>query len=127
VPPPVGLGGGEHATSAAHVTEGTLAGAVGTTSGHARNTGHGTTSTPRLGRRLHAGAAGDGVGLTAVLGEGRVNLLDDVGTDGRGEHRGEHHSGASAFTTVNLNEGTRGLDSTSMGITSLEPRKNNSP
>jgi hypothetical protein len=109
VPPPVGLGRGEHATSAAHVTEGTLACAVGTTTGHAGNTGDGATGTPRLGRRLHASAARDGVGLTAVLGEGRVNLLDDVGADGRGEHRGEKHSGASAFTTVNLNEGTRGL------------------
>ena len=46
VPAPVGLGGGEHVTAAAHVAEGSLTGTVGTTSAYTGDTCHGTTSTP---------------------------------------------------------------------------------
>ena len=46
MPPPVGLGGGEHVTSTAHVAEGTLARAVSTASANAGNTGDGTAGTP---------------------------------------------------------------------------------
>ena len=46
VPPAVDLGGGEHVTSATHVTESTLAGPVGTATADTRNTGHSTTGTP---------------------------------------------------------------------------------
>jgi hypothetical protein len=116
VPLPVGLGGGEHATSSAHVTEGTLACPVGTTTRHAGDTRDGATSTPRLGRRLHTGTAGHGVSLAAVLGEGRVDLLNHIGADGRDEHRGEDDVDGSAFTTANLNEGTRGLRKSAVSV-----------
>lgn len=53
VPPPPDLGGGEHTTATAHVTEGTLARALGTTTTDTGDTGDGTTGTPRLGRCLH--------------------------------------------------------------------------
>lgn len=52
VPTAPWLGGGEHATSATHVTESTLAGTVGTATTYTRNTGDSTTSTPGLGRSL---------------------------------------------------------------------------
>ena len=52
VPTAVGLGGGEHVTATAHVSESTLTGAVSTTTPDAWNTGNGTTSTPGLGTGL---------------------------------------------------------------------------
>jgi hypothetical protein len=52
VPSSPGLIGAEHATSTAHVTEGSLAGARGTSTGHAGNTGHSASSTPRDSRSL---------------------------------------------------------------------------
>ena len=52
VPPPVGLGGGEHVTTAAHVTESGLAGTVSTTSANTGDTCYSTTGTPRFGTGL---------------------------------------------------------------------------
>lgn len=43
VPLPPDLGGGEHATGTAHVTEGSLTGTVSTTTGDTGNTGDGAT------------------------------------------------------------------------------------
>jgi len=77
VPPPVDLGGGEHVTSTAHVTESSLAGTVGTTSTDTGNTSHGTSSTPGLGASLVTGITVDAVGLSVVLG----NLVMDEGHD----------------------------------------------
>mmetsp|Transcript_2620 Transcript_2620/g.4773 ORF Transcript_2620/g.4773 Transcript_2620/m.4773 type:complete len:274 (+) Transcript_2620:357-1178(+) len=87
VPASPDLGGGEHATSTAHVSERTLSGSGGTTTGHTGDTGHSTSSSPRLGRGLHTSLLGDGVGLTRVLGHQVVNVVHDVGTDG-GSHHG---------------------------------------
>ena len=52
VPAAPDLQGSEHVATTAHVTEGTLAGAVGSTTTDAGNTGNGTSSTPRFGRSL---------------------------------------------------------------------------
>ncbi len=46
VPATPGLCGSEHTSSTAHVSERTLAGPVGSTSTHTRDTCHGTTSSP---------------------------------------------------------------------------------
>ena len=46
VPASPGLGGVEHTSATAHVTESTLAGSVGTTTRDTRDTGDGTTGTP---------------------------------------------------------------------------------
>lgn len=54
VPASVHLRRREHATTAAHVAERTLARAVGTTTTDTGNTRHGTASTPRFSRRLMA-------------------------------------------------------------------------
>ena len=52
MPASISLGGSEHVTSAAHVTESTLAGSVGTTSADTGNTCDGTTGTPGFGTGL---------------------------------------------------------------------------
>ena len=49
------LGGREHAAAAAHVTERTLARAVGTATGDAGNARHGAAGTPGLGGGLVTG------------------------------------------------------------------------
>jgi hypothetical protein len=69
VPASPGLGRGEHATLAAHVTEGTLTRARVTTTSNTGNTSNGTTSTPGLGRVLVTSARRNGIGLAAVLGK----------------------------------------------------------
>lgn len=61
--------GGEHVTTSGHVTEGGLAGSVCSTTANSWDTGDGTTGTPGLGRGLVTSVAGDGVGLSLVLGD----------------------------------------------------------
>jgi hypothetical protein len=46
LPSAVGLGWGEHTTTAAHVTESSLAGTVGTATSNTGDTCNSTTSTP---------------------------------------------------------------------------------
>ena len=70
VPLPPGLGGSEHSTTSAHVTESGLTGSLGTTTADTGDTGDGTTGTPRLGRGLVTSVLSDSVSLTPVLGNG---------------------------------------------------------
>ena len=86
-------GGREHAAAAAHVAEGSLAGAVGAAAADARDTGDGAARAPGLGRGLVAGLAGDGVGLALVAGEQPMGEADDVGADRRAEDLGEGEAG----------------------------------
>ena len=83
------LRGREHAAAAAHVTESTLARAVGTTTGDARDARDGAAGAPGLGRGLVAGHLRDGVRLAVVLVQAGVHRVDDVRADGRQEHLGE--------------------------------------
>jgi len=76
-------------TATTHVAEGTLAGAVGTTSTNTGDTGDGTTSTPGFGTGLVAGSLTDGVGLSTVLGNLIVDEVDNVGPDRGLEDGGE--------------------------------------
>lgn len=69
VPAAPEFGGREHASTTAHVSEGDLAGAVGTGATDARDTGDGATDSPRLCARLVAGLFTDGVRLALVLGD----------------------------------------------------------
>ena len=68
-------------TAASNVTNGSLTGAVGTTTTDTRNTRKGTTGTPRLSRGLVTSLSRDGVRLTLVLGnvgwlaENQFNVL----------------------------------------------------
>jgi len=84
VPAAVGLGGGEHTTTTAHVTEG-----GGSAASNTGNTGDGATSVPRLSRVVHARETVDSVGLTGVLGHVGVDELNNVRADGGGEDGGE--------------------------------------
>jgi len=70
VPLPPGLGGSEHSTTSAHVTESGLTGSLGSSTTDTGDTGDGTTGTPRLGRGLVTSVLSDGVSLTPVLGDG---------------------------------------------------------
>jgi len=68
----------EHSAAAAHVAEGTLAGPVSAAAADARNTGHGATGAPRLGRRLLTGQFVHGSRLTRVFHHFVMDKTDDV-------------------------------------------------
>mmetsp|Transcript_7047 Transcript_7047/g.15377 ORF Transcript_7047/g.15377 Transcript_7047/m.15377 type:complete len:172 (+) Transcript_7047:412-927(+) len=100
VPLAPGLGGVEHTSTAAHVSEGTLSGAGRTTAADAGDTGDGTAGTPGAGGHLLTGADGDGVGLTVVLVHVGMNELNDVGTEGS-----RHDGGEGGLTRLVAGEG----------------------
>jgi hypothetical protein len=109
VPSSPDLGGAEHATTTAHVAEGTLSGAGGSTTGHTGNTRHSATSAPRLGRGLVTRLEGHGVGLSGVLGHQRVDVVDHIGADGGSEDCGESHCanrGISVLGVINRHNRT---------------------
>jgi hypothetical protein len=85
VPLTPGFGGGEHATTTAHVTEGGLARAVGAAATNTGNTSYGTTSTPRFSTSLVTSLLANGVSLPLVLSKALVHLLDDIEPDWGGE------------------------------------------
>lgn len=60
------LGGGEHASAAAHVTESTLTGTLGSATLDTRDTRHSAPGTPRLGRGLRDRAGQDRTGHGAT-------------------------------------------------------------
>ena len=97
VPLAPGLGRSEHASSTAHVSEGSLSGSGGTSSTDTRDTGDGTSGTPRGGRNLLSGSDGNGVGLTLVLVHVGVDELNNVGTK-RSRHDGRE-SGLSRLVS----------------------------
>ena len=66
VPFPEGLGGGEHASTPAHVTVSSLTGPVGTTSSDTRNTSYSTTGTPGFGTSLVTGFSRYGICLKQI-------------------------------------------------------------
>jgi hypothetical protein len=79
------LGGSEHTTGTALVTEGSLTSTVSTTTRDTRDTSDGTTGTPGLSGSLFTSLLAHGVRLSLVLRHTGVNLLDDIRTDGRSE------------------------------------------
>ncbi|KAK4566431.1 hypothetical protein RGQ29_002612 [Quercus rubra] len=76
------LGRSEHATSATHVSEGSLTSTVGTTTGDAGDKGHGAPGTPGLGGGLVFGILRHNVGLALVVGDLGMDEVDDVRPDG---------------------------------------------
>jgi len=111
MPATISLGGGEHATTTAHVTKSSLTGAMGTTTTNTGNTSNSATGTPGFSGSLMTGFAGDGIGLTAVLGNVGVNKANDVRTDGGRENSGHLYGSASLSTieAINVNNGKRRL------------------
>jgi len=85
VPAAPDLGGREHASATAHVAEGCLAGAVGTTARNAGDTGHRTPRAPGLRGGLVAGSTRHRVGLAAVAGQELVDEAHDVRAERRAE------------------------------------------
>jgi hypothetical protein len=103
VPLSPGLGGSEHATGSAHVTEGGLTGTGGTTTRNTGDTGDGATGTPRVGGVLVTGNLGDSVSLTGVLVHAGVHEVNDVRTDGSQEDGGHDHLFGGAFGLLDGN------------------------
>lgn len=107
VPLAPGLGGGEHTTTTAHVTEGSLSGTVGTTTRDTGDTGNGPSGTPGLGGGLVTSLDGHSVGLAAVLGHGGVDLVDNIRADGSLEdgRQGDGTDGAVSGLGQDRDEG----------------------
>ena len=78
VPASPDLSRSEYTTTATHVSEGRLTCAVSSAAGNTRDTGDGTSGSPGLGGGLVTGFLGDGVRLTAVVGDLGVDEVDDV-------------------------------------------------
>lgn len=86
----------------AHVSEGTLTGAVSTGSLNARNTGDGTTSSPGDSGVVMSLHGGGGIRLTLVLVHQSVNSMNDVRANGADEDFREGN-GAGGGTVDGLN------------------------
>lgn len=108
VPSSPDLGRSEHTALTTHVGEGTLAGAVGTTSRDTRDTSDGSAGTPGLSGVLHTSTGEDGVGLSVVLGDIGVDEVDNIGTNGGGENFGK-----SDLLDVLVSDGIDGNDGSS--------------
>lgn len=103
------LGGSEHATTTAHVTESTLTRATSTTTTDTGNTGNSATSTPAFSRGLMTGVFADSVSLTSVLGNVGVDEGDQVRANGSREDSWELQSGLSgrAIDVINGDQRAR--------------------
>jgi len=85
VPLSPSLGWGEHSSTSAHVSEGSLSGSLGSSSGNSWNSGDGSSSSPRDGTGLVTGVEVDGVSLSGVLVHVGVNELNNVRSQRREE------------------------------------------
>merc|ERR1719242_2678171 len=81
VPPSPLLSGSKHASSSAHVSEGSLARPVGTTTPDPWDPSNSTASSPGLSRGLVSSRLRHAVGLTLVLGNVVVHQGDNVRPD----------------------------------------------
>jgi len=93
VPPAPSLGGVEHTSATAHVTESTLTGTVGTSTRNTGDTRDGTTGTPGGSGGVVTSLVLDGDGLTTVLVHVGVNDANDIGTEGGLENLGKAEAG----------------------------------
>lgn len=125
MPATISLGRGKHASTTAHVTEGTLTGATSTTTTNTGNTRNSAASTPGFSRGLVTGFLGNSVGLTGVLGNVGVHKGDQVGADGSREDGRELQSslGGSAINVVNGNQRTSRLKRRWMHKAMLDGRR----
>jgi len=102
VPLSPGLEWGEHATLAAHVTEGTLSGSGGAGATNTWDTGDGATSAPGFSGVLVALEPENSVCLSSVLGHVSVHDLNGVVSDGGSEDCG-HVDAANDFGFLRVN------------------------
>lgn len=82
---------GEHATLAAHVTEGSLSISACSRAGNSWDSGYGSTGTPGFGRVLLTSLSPHTMSLSAVLGHAGVHELNDIVSDGSSEDCGHGH------------------------------------
>nr|POE92106.1 hypothetical protein CFP56_29650 [Quercus suber] len=90
------LGRREHATTATHVSEGSLTSTVGTTTGDTGDTGHSASDTLGLSKGLVFGLLGHGVVLALIVGDMGVDEVDNVGPNG-GFHGIEQSDGGDGI------------------------------
>ena len=107
------LGGGEHATLAAHVSEGSLTRSRGTSSRHTGDTSDGSSGTPGDGRVLVTSALEHSVRLAVVLSHAMeldnhthkrllgVDKLHNISTDRGSEHSGQSHGSVDSINVLN--------------------------
>ena len=76
------LGRGKQAYATTHVSDCSLADAMGSATGNTGDTRDGTTNFPRLSEDLVVGTTVDGVGLSTILGDVGVYEVDNVWADG---------------------------------------------
>jgi len=86
VPPSPSASGGEHSSTTAHVTEGSLASTVCATTRHSWNTRNGPTSTPRSSRCLCTCPLRNRVGNSGVFAKVGLNILNYVISNGCVQH-----------------------------------------
>lgn len=111
VPSSPHLSGSKHASTTTHVTEGTLARSVSTTSCDTGDTRDGSTSTPTLSGSLLTSNLGYGVWLTVVLVHAGVNTYNNVTTDGGSEDsRKLGSAGLLSLRRLDSNERSRRLN-----------------
>lgn len=94
---------GEHAALTAHVTEGTLAGAVSTRARDSWDSGNSASGTPRLSGVLVAGVPVDGVTLSSVLGHVGVAELNEIISDRGSEDSGHVGRAGNLVGVVGVN------------------------
>lgn len=89
VPFSIRLGGREHMAAPTHVSEGSLSGAMGASSGNSGNTRHCPARAPRFCRGLMTSAFHNGVGLPGVLGNVTMDVMNNIWSDWSQHYSGE--------------------------------------
>jgi hypothetical protein len=92
--------GGEHASLAAHVSEGTLSVSGGSGAGDSGNTGDSATGSPGLSGVFHTSMVLHGVTLSSVFADVGVHEVHDIGSDADAEDSGEHNFAAGLFDHI---------------------------
>merc|ERR1719192_543804 len=100
VPPPPLLGGSEHASTPAHVAEGSLSRPVGSATPHSGDPSNSTAGTPGLSRCLMSSRLRHTVGLALVLSNVVVHQGDNVGPDGSPKDRRQTVVPVGAFLSL---------------------------
>jgi len=102
VPAPPYFGWSKHASTTAHISEGTLARSVSTSTTYTWNTCHGTTSTPGFGACLMTCVFVDCVWLATVLAHVGMHKVDQVNPDGSFQDSWQLHMVACFFILIGV-------------------------
>lgn len=89
-----------HSSLSDHVSESGLSVSSGSRARDSGDSGNSSSGSPGLGRVSHACVSVDSVGLSGVLGEVVVDVLDDILSQGTGEDLGEFDFLEDVFVVV---------------------------